>query len=118
MRRFTSIASANALKHNGKQPGASSAACRWHFYQTNTLYLANIPRSNVQMNTSLAAHLAQLIGGFSLGGTAAWYQEAFLIESAHDAKRIVNAALVLVQSHLIAASAKCVRRGRWIRSKG
>jgi hypothetical protein len=27
MRHVTSIASANALKHKGKQPGASSAAC-------------------------------------------------------------------------------------------
>ena len=95
----TSIASANARKHNGKQPGASSAACGFQ-----------LPTANSKAESrNNATHLAQLIRSFSLGCTAAGNEEALLVEGAHNAQRIVDAALVLVQGHLVAASVRGVR---------
>jgi hypothetical protein len=71
---------------------------------------ADIPRST-HGDILISSHLAQLVCGFSFRGATAGYQEAFLIEGAHDAQSIVDAALVLIQSHLIAASAQGVSRG-------
>jgi hypothetical protein len=58
---------------------------------------------------SQATHLAQLVGRLSLRSAATGHQKAFLVEGAHDAERVVDAALVLVQGHLVAASARRVR---------
>ena len=57
------------------------------------------------------AYLAQLVGRLSLRSAATGHQKAFLVEGAHDAERVVDAALVLVQGHLVAASARGVRAG-------
>ena len=101
MRHVTSIASANALKHKGKQPGASSAACGLELKRAKTAR-----GSRIERNTCHTTHLAQLISCFSLGGATTGYEKPLLIKSAHHAQGIVDAAFVLVQRHLVAASAR------------